>query len=91
MLKAEYIKPAANHQDTGDFSDPRVILVRKGDPRACCFSDSECQIGQGLDTPTYMAIGAAASDEQLLRASERYGVPLVDLQEFRAQMVPSHG
>lgn len=83
MVKAEYISPVI-HPGTGDFSDPRVILVRKEDPRIGILSDSECHISQGFDTPTYVAIGAAASDEQLAKVSVMYGVPLADLQEVRA-------
>lgn len=83
MDKAEYINPA-NHQSHGDFSDQRVILVRKDDSRACVFSDSECKIAQEFDTPTYVTIGTAASDEQLTKVSALYGIPLADLREFRA-------
>lgn len=83
MLKPEYINPA-NQLGAGDFSDPRVVLVRKDDPRIGILSDSECHISQGFDTPTYVAIGAAASDEQLAKVSAMYGVPLADLQEVRA-------
>jgi hypothetical protein len=83
MLEREYINPS-NQLGSGDFSDPRVILVRKSDPRVCSLSDSECHVSQGFDTPTYVAIGDAASDEQLAAVAARYGVPQADLQEFRA-------
>lgn len=83
MLNAEYINPAMQ-SCTGDFSDPRVILVRKDDPRVCIIYESECQVSKGFDTPTYVAIGAGASDEQLAKVSGMYGVPLADLHEFRA-------
>jgi len=50
---------------TGAFSDPRVILVRMDDPRLASLSTSECHIEQSFDTPTYVAIGYGATNEQL--------------------------
>lgn len=86
MIKAEYINPAVanNWSLEGDFCDPRVILVRKDDPRAFFVASHECFSFQGFDTPTYIAIGKGASDESLVKMHARYGVPLADLQEFRA-------
>ena len=83
MLNAEYINQS-NQLGTGDFSDTRVILVQKEDPRVGILSESECYVSQAFHGPTYVAIGAGASDEQLAKVAARYGVPLADLQEFRA-------
>lgn len=88
MVKTEFIKPnrtwVPGSESTGDFDDPRVILLGKGDPRAYLLSGHDCVTFQGLDTPTYVTIGKNASDESLAEVHTRYGVPLADLQEFRA-------
>lgn len=68
---------------TGAFSDPRVILVRMDDPRLASLPMSECHIEQSFDTPTYVAIGGGATDEQLEKVSARYGLPSEDLRTFR--------
>ena len=83
MVKAEYIKPSCSG-GTGDFSDPRVIIVRKDDPRAYLLPGHECNSFQGLDTPTYVTIGENASDGALAKIHEEFGIPLADLREFRA-------
>lgn len=71
----------------GSFSDPRVILVRPNDPRLAVWRpDSECHYEQGFDSPTYVAIGKGATDEQLVRVSDRYGMPEADLHAFRDGM-----
>lgn len=71
---------------TGAFSDPRIILASPHDLRlARVFQpDSEhCQFEQQDDGPTYLVIGPNATDESLLRAGERFGIPVSDLIEFR--------
>ncbi len=82
MATVSYTNPN-NSIGTGDFSDPRVILVRKDDPRICARPESECHIEQACDSPTYVAVGASATDEQLAKVTARYGVPIADLFEFR--------
>lgn len=68
---------------TGAFSDQRVILVRMDDSRLASLPRSECHIEQSFDTPTYVAIGGGATDEQLEKVSDRYGLPSEDLRAFR--------
>ncbi len=83
MLNTEYIN-SNNQIERGDFSDPRVILVRPNDSRLAIWRpDSECHYEQGFDSPTYVAVGKGATDEQLAKVSARYGVPLEDLRAFR--------
>lgn len=82
MVKAEYIDPSYSGI-TGAFCDPRVILLRKDDPRAYVLSENDCHSFQGDDTPTYVVIGENASDTALAKVHARHGVPLADLQEFR--------
>lgn len=74
---------AAESSCKGDFTDTRVILVRKEDSRVCSRTESECHIEQGFDTPTYVVIGATASDDQMEKVSMQYGIPLHELHEFR--------
>ncbi len=68
---------------TGPFADSRVILLGKNDPRGQ-HRHSDCWYSQDHDGPTYVTIGAAASDRQLERLSARFNLPLNTLQQFRA-------
>lgn len=75
---------------TGDFSDARVILVTLEDSRYTPWAHADltrCYTGQAFDGPTFITIGAAAADSSLTKVSERYGVPLDDLYEFRARQM----
>ena len=79
---------------TGDFSDPRVILVRPDDERLAIIPNKQItthQVSaqQTFDGPTYLVIGPSASDDALGRASIRFSVPLPQLQQFRGGVI--HG
>lgn len=72
---------------SGAFSDPRILLVTPFDERFAVLPQIDakhCQAQQGQDSPTYLVIGPNVTDESLLRASERFGIPLLDLVAFRA-------
>lgn len=69
---------------TGAFSDPRVILVRMDDSRLASLPRSECHIEQSFDTPTYVAIGGGATDEQLEKVSG--GLPHVAPQVVKQRL-----
>jgi hypothetical protein len=74
----------------GAFSDNRVFLIPpddfdKADPTRCIAR-------QDWDGPTLITIGPSAPDSSLTNASERYGIPITDLKEFRASQTPKkHG
>lgn len=71
----------------GDFSDARVILVAPGADRASpniLRDPTHCFAAQNFDGPTFITIGPNTTDSSLAKASERYGVSLADLLEFRA-------
>lgn len=72
---------------SGAFSDPRVCLVTPFDVRVAVLpqiDSTHCQVQQGQASPTYLVIGPNVTDESLCRASERFGIPMADLLEFRA-------
>lgn len=75
---------------TGAFSDPRVFLATPLDDRVSApppIDSTYCHAQQSEDGPTYLIIGSNVSDGSLLRASERFGIPLQDLMAFRATNV----
>ncbi|HOB65830.1 hypothetical protein [Ottowia sp.] len=79
---------ARRHIEAGDFSDPRVMLTRPGDPRCGrLWREHETGFEQGSDGPTLLVIGRQADDAQLARMAQRFGVPLTQLQAFRGVQV----
>ncbi|HLO61722.1 MAG TPA: hypothetical protein VK165_02030 [Azonexus sp.] len=68
------------------FSDSRVLLVTPFDERLAIppsFDSTNCEVQQSHDGPIYLAIEPSVVDESLLRASERFGIPLRGLMAFR--------
>lgn len=70
----------------GAFSDSRIVLVTPFDERLAIppsVDSTNCEVQQSHDGPIYLAIGPSVVDESLLRASERFGIPLHGLMAFR--------
>ncbi|WP_418646869.1 hypothetical protein ACNQFN_14785 [Thauera butanivorans] len=69
-----------------DFSDERVFVVRPGDSRlGILWTDEQAGCEQWFDSPTYAVVGANAPDEKLVRLSQRVGISLGELRQFRDQ------
>lgn len=83
QLQAHPVYYRATVNVEGDFSDNRVFLVPPGeldkDPTSCVAR-------QDWDGPTFITIGPSATDSALSKVSERYGIPIADLREFRANL-----
>ncbi|RKP50722.1 hypothetical protein [Trinickia fusca] len=74
-----------HEQSTGDdFSNPEVIVTTYGDKRLGCLVDWPCRFEQAWDGPTFVVIRPAATDEQLQKVSDRFGIDIEELRTFRA-------
>lgn len=81
-------KQASRSSDA--FSDRRLMLASPFHPNLACVVDwhsTSCEVQQSYDGPKYLVIGPSVADQSLLRASERFGIPLRGLMEFRAATV----
>lgn len=91
---------AAHHFDRGDFSggkhmnreyfgDQRVFAVPVNDSRLATYdispSSVSLRIEQDASGPTFLVVGPAANDDQLARASDRFGIRFSDLVALRAR------
>jgi hypothetical protein len=68
------------------FTDSRIILAQPGDERLVTQSDAPVSAQQAHDEPIYLVIAATAPDDALERASERFGIPLQKLRQFRGEI-----
>lgn len=73
------------------FGDKRVRVVAHGDPRIPGSSDSHCWAAQEHDGPTFVVIGPSATDDQLGRASKRFGLYIGDLLSVRDMSKAQNG
>jgi hypothetical protein len=69
-----------------DFENPDVIVTTYGDKRIGCLSDEPCRAEQAWNGPTYLVIRPTATDEQLGKAAQRYGLDMDYLKAFRANV-----
>jgi hypothetical protein len=86
MSNVDHIYYHDNSGITGSFSDPRVILVRLDDERLVALPNLPISCQQADDGPSYLVISPAAPDDALERASARFGIPVQDMQQFRAEV-----
>ena len=67
-----------------EFSDRRAILVTHDDARLAQVSGVPLRHEQPCDGPIYLVIRHNATDESLLGAATKFGVPMRDMAECRA-------
>ena len=71
-----------------DFSDRRIFIVPASDQRhACALADDDVGFSQAANGPTFIAVGAHATDAQIERVAlewrSRFGVSAEALKAAR--------
>lgn len=77
--------------NTPDFADRRVFLVAPNDSRVARYYKKPetvtCDVEQSCSGPIYLVIGAAADNELLSRAANRFGMPISGLLKHRDRLI----
>ncbi|CAG4903311.1 hypothetical protein [Paraburkholderia saeva] len=74
-------EPSTSTYDS--FCNPEVIVTTYGDKRLACLIDWPCRFEQACDGPTFVVIRPEATDEQLGKLVDRFGLDMDYLKAFR--------